>query len=118
MNISRISKFINESLRMKLVHGLVLSVIDFCNSLYHGLSNSDLHGLQMIINSAARIVKGMPRFSRDRITPVCIELHLLPLKARIMYKVCLITYKALNFGQPKYMSDLVKEYTPETTMQL
>ena len=118
MNISRISKFINESLRMKLVHGLVLSVIDFCNSLYHGLSNSDLHGLQMIINSAARIVKGMPRFSRDRITPVCIELHLLPLKARIMYKVCLITYKALSFGQPKYMSDLVKEYTPETTMQL
>ena len=118
MNISRISKFINESSRMKLVHGLVFSVIDFCNSLYYGLSNADLHGLQMIINSAARIVTGMPRFSRDRITPVCIKLHFLPLKARIMYKLCLITYKAVNFGQPKYISELIKEYTPETNMHL
>ena len=118
MNISRISRFINESARMKLVHGLVFSVIDFCNSIYYGLPNSDLHGLQIILNSAARIVTGMPRFSRDRITPVCIKLHFLPIKARIIYKLCLITYKALKFNQPKYLSELLKTYNPETSMNL
>ena len=118
MNISRISKYINKPSRMKLVYGLVFSVIDFCNSLYYDLPDSDLHGLQMIINSAARIVKSIPRFSRNRITPVCIELHFLPLKARIIYKICLITYKALNFNQPKYIAELIKEYTPETNMSL
>ena len=82
------------------------------------MPNSDLHGLQIILNSAARIVTGMPRFTRDRITPVCIKLHFLPIKAKIIYKLCLITYKAFKFNQPKYLSELLKKYNPETSMNL
>ena len=118
INISRISRFIDRGSRMKLIHGLVLTVIDFCNSLYYGLPNCDLHAFQMIINSAARIVEGMPRFSRDRITPVCINLHFLPFKARIEYKICLLTYKALRFGEPKYLADLLTRFSTERDMSL
>lgn len=117
-NISRISKFIDQPSRMKLVHGLVFSVIDFCNCLCYGLPNSDVHGLQMIINSAARIVTNMPRFSYDRITPVCIQLHILPFKARVVYKICLMTFKALRFGEPKYILNLLSRYMPDTNMNL
>ena len=118
INISRISRFIDRGSRMKLIHGLVLTVIDFCNSLYYGLPNCDLHAFQMIINSAARIVEGMARFSRDRITPVCINLHFLPFKARIEYKICLLTYKALRFGEPKYLADLLTRFSTERDMSL
>lgn len=108
INISRITKFINFNSRIKLVHGLILSNLDFCNSIYAGLPNLYLHQLQNIINSAARLVVRMPRFSQDRITPVCIKLHFLPIKARIKYKICLLVFKALSYGQPSYIADMLK----------
>ena len=43
--ISRIAKFIEKDSKIKLVHGLVFSIIDFCDSLYYGLANIILNGL-------------------------------------------------------------------------
>ena len=63
--ISRIVKFIDKDSKMKLVDGFVFSIIVFCNCLYYSLSNIMLIGLQMLINSAARIVVSFPRFSRE-----------------------------------------------------
>ena len=114
INISRVAKFIDEGTRMKLMHGLVLSVIDFCNALYYDLPNYVLNGLQMLINSAARIVVGLPRFSRERITPICIKLHILPIKARIKYKICLLTHKVIKYGEPLYLNDLIDLKVPSS----
>ena len=107
INLSRISGFLDRDTRLKLVHGLVLSSLDFCNSIYYGLPNSVLHGLQIALNAAARLVMDMPRYSRDSVTAICIDLHFLPIRARIEYKICLLTYKAVKFGQPKYLADLL-----------
>ena len=60
-----------------------------------------------LFNSATRVVVGMPRFSREHITPCCIDLHILPIKARIIYKICLLTHKALIYEQPRYLLDLL-----------
>ena len=108
INIARVSKYLDKTTRMHLVHHLILSNTDFCNALFYNLPDCDLRMLQVIINSAARIVVGMERFSRERITPICIGLHILPVKARIKYKICVLVYKALNFGEPKYLADLLK----------
>ena len=35
-----------------------------------------------------------------------IELHWLPVKARNEFKICLLTFKALTFGEPRYLVDL------------
>ena len=118
INISHISTLIDKKHRLQLVHSLVLSHIDFCNSLYYGLSNTDLNPLQLILNSAARLIVNMPRFSRDRITPKCIDLHFLPIKARIEFKICLLTFKAIKYGKPSYLSDLLRPYMPESNVQL
>ena len=61
INISRISRFIDQRSRLKLIHNLVLSSVDFCNSLYCELPNKDLRPLQVLVNSAARVVKGVSR---------------------------------------------------------
>ena len=34
-------------------------------------------------------------------------MHWLPIKARIEFKICLIVFKALRFGQPKYIADML-----------
>ena len=118
INIAKISPYIDKNLRTQLVHSLVLSQLDFCNSLYYGLPNSDLNTFQMIINSAARVIECLPRFSRVSITPICIQLHFLPLKARIIYKICLLAYKAIKFGAPKYLSELLKPYVTTSELEL
>ena len=63
-SFSRIAKFIVKDSKIELVHGLVLSIVFFCNSLYYGLLNVMLNDLKNLINSAARIVVCFPKFSR------------------------------------------------------
>ena len=109
INISRISKYLDKPSKMKLVHGLVLSKIDFCNSIFYDLPDCDLRSLQILINCAVRLVTGLPRFSRDHISPFLIDLHILPIKARIEYKICLLTFKALHHGEPKYLAELLRK---------
>ena len=46
--------------------------------------------LQRIQNAAARVVMLVPIF--EHITPVMIELHWLPVKYRIMYKILLLKF--------------------------
>ena len=116
INISRISKFLNKSSILKLVHGLILSKIDFCNSIFYDLPDCDLRSLQLVLNSAVRLVVGLPRFSREHMSPFLIDLHILPVKARIIYKICLLTYKALHSGEPKYLAELL--HRRETTSSL
>ena len=89
-NIAFIRKYVTDTLKM-LIYNHVLSRLDYCNSIYYRISNILLKKLQNIQNRAARLTKKIPL--RKRITPALIELHWLPMKARIL-KICLLTYKA------------------------
>ena len=117
-NISHIRKYIDKETCLKLVHNLVLSNIDFCNSILYGLPNNKLRKLQIIINNSARVISGISSFSRLRITPICIQLHILPIKARIVFKICLLTFKTLFTGQPAYLRNLLHFYQPATDIVL
>ena len=117
INISRIAKYLDRNSKIKLIHGLVFSHIDFCNALYAGLPDCMLRPLQTIINDSARMITGMPRFSREHITPICIDLHFLPIKARITYKICLLVYKALKHGQPAYIRSLLQWREPSRQLR-
>jgi hypothetical protein len=115
-NISHIRRFIDLKTTIKLIHNIVLSKIDYCNSLYYGLPNFELRKLQMIINKAARLCLDIPW--RDHITPALIELHFLPVKARIVYKICLLTFKTLLYNEPLYLRSLLSLYKTGTSMAL
>ena len=73
----------NPSLQL-LVSSLVLSRIDYCNSLYYGLPDTFLNPLYKVFNSAARLVSRTPRFSPT--SPSLVLLHWLPLKYRMIFK--------------------------------
>ena len=109
-NISKIRSFLTESATVQLVHSLVTSRVDYCNSLLYGLPNSKIQKLQRIMNVACRIVCRIPKFVD--VTPQLKELHWLPAEARILFKVLLITFKAIHHKAPEYIQDLVIPYVP------
>ena len=48
----------------------------------------------------------MPRF--DHITPVLADLHWLPVRYRIKFKILLLVFKALMGKAPQYIRDMVR----------
>ena len=79
-----------------LANSLVSSKLDYCNSLYSGISQTNLNKLQRIQNSLAHVIKNTSKY--QHITPTLKKLHWLPIKQRIDYKICLLTYKHLEIN--------------------
>ena len=57
------------------------------------------------MNKSARLIFSVA--PRVPTTQFLIKLHWLPIKARIEFKICLIAFKALRFGQLKYIADML-----------
>ena len=115
-NIAFIRKYLDEDTLSMVVCNHVISRLDYCNSLYYGLPNYLLKKLQNVQNRAARLIKKIKL--RDRITPALMDLHWLPIKARIEFKICVLTYKSLKYSEPKYLYDHLKPYELHTPMNL
>ena len=84
-NLCIIKDFVNRKNIVTLVHSLILSKVDYCNSLFIGLPNVILKKVQSVLNRAARLIFNLPPTVPT--TSSFIELHWLPLKARIESKI-------------------------------
>ena len=100
-----IRKFWDQKCAHIIVHSFVIPEIDYCSSLYVSLHNYLLRKLQSGINMSAGLIYFFPLWVAT--TSYLIELHWLPIKARIEFKTCLLAFKALKFGEPKYPADLL-----------
>ena len=97
------------------VNALVRSCLDYCNSLFRGLSALDLHKLQCFQNSLARIVANT---KYSHITPVRKALHWLLIKYRSICKTAMLVYKFLHSGNPKYFEPfLIPRHSAYNTCQ-
>ena len=115
-NLHMIKDFVNRKIPVTLVHSLIVSKVDYCNSLFIGLPNVILTKVQSVLNRAARLIFNLPPWVPT--VSSLIELHWLPLKARIEFKICLITFKALKFNQPSYIRELLSFPSHESTWGL
>ena len=61
--------------------------------------------LQRVQIFLARVVTRSPRFSRS--LPLLKSLHWLPVRYRIIFKICKITYQALSTKQPAYLHSML-----------
>ena len=113
--MSKIRRFITVEACELLVHSLVSSRIDYANALLYGSPDSQLHRLQRLLHTAARIITKSN--STQNISQVLYTLHWLPVKQRISYKIILLTYKALNNIGPTYLLDLLTPLRSERTLR-
>ena len=73
-------------------------------TVLYGLPTIHINKLQRVQNAAARLVTNTPRICH--ITPIWEDLHWLPIKYRIEFKIVLLTFKCLYGLAPQYLVDL------------
>jgi hypothetical protein len=109
-NIGKLRRCLDSKAAEQIIHSFVTSRLDMGNSLLVGLPQKQIHRLQLLQNTAARIVTLSKKSCH--ITPILKDLHWLPVSYRIMYKIALIVYKSMNDSAPSYISDLLQLYVP------
>ena len=92
-----------------VLHAFVTSRIDYCNGLLYGLPGYEIAKLQRVQNAAARLLMSCKKY--DHITPILINLHWLPVRYRINFKILLLTFQALHGTAPSYINDLIHTKT-------
>ena len=90
---------------------IVGSRLDYCNSLLAGTSAKNLSRLQLVQNTLARVVAQKPRYS------VLIDLHWLPVRQRIEFKIATTAFKVLHYQQPSYLAEILPRYTPSRSLR-
>lgn len=104
-NLKSIRKHLTQKSTEILVHGLVHSHIDFCNGLFTGIPAYQIDKLQRVQNHAARVVKNVsydhPSFGLLK------ELHWLPVRARIMFKILVLVFRIVTGPAPAYLKAML-----------
>ena len=113
--IGQFRQYLDEKSTIRLVHAFVTSRLDSCNSLLYGLPERELTKVQRVQNAAARLVLKIRR--REHITSALYQLHWLPIKQRAVFKILLLTYKAIHGMSPAYISELIQLYSPPRTLR-
>ena len=103
-----IRQFLTQDAAVSVANAFVSSQLDYCNSLFRSLSKFNLHRLQSIQNSAARIVTNSSKYTL--ITPVLKKLHWFPVQFRSEFKLATLVYKFIHTGFPKYFAPYLSTY--------
>jgi len=86
-----------------IVQAFITSRLDSCNALYYGISDELMRRLQSVQNAAARLITGTRR--GDHITPVLLQLHWLPVRQRVDFKIVTLVHRSLSGHIPSYLAD-------------
>ena len=85
---------------------MILSRLDYCNSVLAGLPKSTLAILQRVQNAAARLILELR--PRDHTSDALRQLHWLQVDRRIKFKLCVLMHSAHTSWCPKYLTDVLK----------
>ena len=105
-NIGRIRKYLSYDDRKSIVQAVVMSRIDYCNSLLVGVPAVKLGKLQRLQNAAVRLVSNVAKY--DQVTPTLVKLHWLPVRFRVIFKIAMLAHKCIYDNAPEYLRGLVK----------
>ncbi|KAJ8408913.1 hypothetical protein AAFF_G00247310 [Aldrovandia affinis] len=106
--IRRIQHFLTQEATQLLVQTLLISRLDYCNSLLAGLPACAIKPLQLVQNAAARLVFNQPKFTH--VTPLLSSLH--PIAARIRFKSLVLAFQVARGTAPPYLQSPITPYTP------
>ena len=114
-SLSKVRPYITYKAVSSIAVCLILSKLDYCNSLLSGLPQKQIKRLQAVQNAAARTV--MKCKKTDHITPILRQLHWLPIQKRIRHKILSATYRSVHDNTPLYLSDLLQKHNPSRLLR-
>ena len=97
-----------------LVHALIASRLDYCNSVLYQINTTATKTLQSVLHSAARLIVRKRKFESITSTPRD-NLHWLPVRERIVFKLCVIIFKCRHQTAPQYLQELCVPVTASTS---
>ena len=106
--IKLICSLLTQEAAHTLVQGLVTSHLDYCNVIFVGLPNCLMNILQKVQNASAKLVTGSKKY--DSATSSVYQLHWLPIKARVDFKILTLIHKCLSGSAPEYLQSLIIPY--------
>jgi len=113
--LRQIRHYVSRGVLKQLVTSFISSRSNYCNAILAGLPASTLMPRQRAQNAAARLVLGLDR--RSSITTALRDLHWLPVKHRITFKVATLMHQALHRRCPSSL-DLVAFSSTDSHRQL
>ena len=105
-NLRRVRSSLDLNSAKLLANAIVTSRLDYCNSLLYGIGMGLTKRLQCVQNTLARVVVPSVK-RRDHISPILKQLHWLPVRQRIDFKLALLTFKVLQNKQPSYLAEML-----------
>ena len=108
-SLCHIRRSLTDDMAVSIAVALVQSRLDYCNSLFFGISAFNLNKLQRVQNLTARLAL------YDWTTPpntLLSKLHWLPVYSRIKFKISTITFKLFIESQPANLRSLIDSYAP------
>ena len=105
-DIGKIKKYLSKNDVQTLITQLVISRIDLYNSLLFGISSQELYRLQKLQNACTRLIYGLCKSAH--VSDLFQELHWLPVRSRIIFKIVCFVYKCLHNIAPSYLSSLLE----------
>ena len=104
-DIGKVRELLSYKHTQILVHAVISSRLDYCNSLLYGANKTVINKLQKVQNAAARLIS--LRRKHDSISDVIDQLHWLRVEARIIFKLLVLVFKCLHDMAPQCIVDLI-----------
>ena len=97
--IRQIVKFLDLPAKQRLISSLVMSHLDYTNTIFVNFPNSSIYPMQQIQNQAAKLT--MNKHWLHSPTTIIRHLHWLPIRFRCKYKMLLHIYRCMKDQNPE-----------------
>ena len=104
--LGQIRQHVSQEVVTQLVLAMVISRLDYCNAALAGLPQATVTPLQRVQNLAARLIFEVS--TREHVTPCLLQLHWLPVRWRVQFKLCYIMHSVFHGTRPSYLSNIVE----------
>lgn len=115
MRIKSIRQYLTKEATEILVLSLVMSHLDYCNVILYGIAQCDIQKMQRIQNMCAKLVLSRSRYDSSK--QALYDLHWLPVKARITFKILTFMYSCSVGNAPGYLTELLEEQRPKRNLR-